>query len=266
MKNKIFTTLLAMLLLVSPVSAFAAGANGPSETTFLGQQEQIQQRMQLIISEAEQQQARLQLNNQFQIHEQSRQQKQNRLHQQEQAQSSFSDTEEHWAKEQIREAYAWGLVNGYPDRSFNPNGSISGIEGIFMMSRMMNCLDGEESGSGTADDIDWSKIPEWAKAGIQEASALRIATQSRFYGESTLNRLQFAIMLSKAMELQPIEVPDSALTFLDQDTIPSENLGSIHALRVLGIINGNNGNFYPNQTVTRAEAAAMLSRIFDTLE
>ena len=266
MKNTILTSLLAMSLFISPVSIFAAGQNDPPETNASVQQEQLQQREQLMISEPEQQQARLQIRNQFQIHEQSRQEQQNRLHQEEQTQSSFSDIEEHWAKAQIRTAYAWGLVNGYPDKSFNPDSGISGIEGVFMMSRMMDCVDGEESEPGTADDIDLATIPEWAKTRIQEGSALRIATQSRFYGESTLNRLQFAIMLSKAMELEPIEVPDGALTFLDQDAIPTENLGSIHALRVLGIINGNNGNFYPGQIVTRAEAAAMLSRVFDIIE
>jgi hypothetical protein len=266
MKNTLLTSLLAMSLFISPVSIFATGPNGQSETMGAGAQEQRQQREQLLISEPVHQQARARTGNQFRINEQARQQQQDRLQQEEQSQSCFSDTVKHWAKTQIKTAYAWGLVNGYPDKSFNPNGEISGIEGVFMMSRMMDCVDGEESDAGTTDDIDLSKIPEWAKERIQEASMLRIATQSHFYGESTLNRLQFAIMLSKAIELESIEVLDGTLTFLDQDAIPTENLGSIHALRVLGIINGNNGNFYPDQIVTRAEAATMLSRVFDIIE
>ncbi|MEA4815104.1 MAG: S-layer homology domain-containing protein, partial [Oscillospiraceae bacterium] len=167
---------------------------------------------------------------------------------------------------QINSAYCWGLVNGYPDGSFNPDGKISGTGGTLMVSRLINCLNGENSTETTEDSIDWDLVPEWAKEQLQEKTALRIAAQSQCYGETQLNRLQFAVMLAKAAGIEPAEVSADTVAFLDQDDIPAEDLGYIEELRALGIIQGNAGCFYPNQTVTRAEAAVMLIRMLGVIE
>ena len=56
------------------------------------------------------------------------------------------------------------------------------------------------------------------------------------------------------------------MAFLDQSDIPAEDLGYVEELRILGIIQGNDGFFCPNQTVTRAEAAVMLMRMLGVFE
>lgn len=78
--------------------------------------------------------------------------------------------------------------------------------------------------------------------------------------------MQFALMLAKAMGIEEADTNDETVVFLDQDQIPSADLGYIHALRTMGIVVGNNGNFYPEQFVTRGEAVSMLSRILDMLQ
>lgn len=219
--------------------------------------EQWQDRTQTNISDEDRLQARQQMTQMLEISADALQLRTARM---EQAQQ-FSDTVEHWAREQVQNAQSWGLTNGYPDGSFNPDGKISGTEGILMMSRMMNCIAGEDTTGGNAEEIQWQNVPEWAHTMLQEPAALRIATQSHIYGETQLNRLQFAVALAKGMSIEPMAVPEGTVVFLDQEEIPADALGYIYALRTLGIIEGNEGQFFPNLGVTRAEAATMLNRV-----
>jgi len=252
------TAFLISLILICGISTPALAA-GPGAMT--QSQTQDQSCQQTEISAAEREQAKLQIRNQFHISDQANTQYQQRMQQKEQSGSCFNDTDQHWARAQINSAYCWGLINGYPDGGFNPDGKISGMGGILMASRLMNCLNGESSTETAENSIDWNLVPEWAKEQLQEKTTLRIAAQSQCYGETQLNRLQFAVMLAKAAEIEPADVSADTVAFLDLSDVPAEDLGYIEELRILGIIQGNDGCFCPNQTVTRAEAAVMLIRM-----
>ncbi|MPM04824.1 hypothetical protein SDC9_51105 [bioreactor metagenome] len=273
--KKIWMSVIVSIMLVCSISisAFAAGSGSMTQDQTQDQtQSQTQDRAQdqsckqTEVNTADREQARLQIRDRLQISDQAEAQYQDRLQQQDQTRSCFTDTEQHWAREQIGSAYSWGLINGYPNGDFNPDGVISGTEGVLMMSRLMNCLNVEESQADPETSIDLNLVPEWAREQIQEESALRIAAQSQCYGEAQLNRLQFAVMLAKALGVEPEEVTEDTVVFLDQSEIPQEDLGYISALRTLGIIQGTDGCFCADQTVTRAEAAAMLTRILEALE
>jgi len=238
-----------------------------NDTTQTQARDQIQSKIQLQdcvqtdIAVADRDQARLQLRDRLQLIDQDK-----ISDQADGTGEVFTDTAQHWAREQICLAATLGLANGYPNGIINPDGDISGMEGIIMVSRMMNGIIGEDDFAVTPADIDMDLVPLWAKERIQEVSALRIASQSQLYGQAQLNRLQFAIMLAKALNLEPIELDEDTVAFIDQDTIPSENLGYVYALRMLGVIEGNQGAFNAEQLVTRAEAAAMLIRVWAILE
>ncbi|MEA5038614.1 MAG: S-layer homology domain-containing protein [Clostridiaceae bacterium] len=240
-------------------SAMTAGTQTQSQAQDRTQEKSCKQ---TEICTADREQARLQIKDRLQICDQAKIQYQ----QQDQTRSSFGDTDQHWANDQIRTAYSWGLINGYPDGNFQPNNTVSGTEAVLMMSRLMNCLNTEDASEVQESDIDWQLVPVWAKEQMQEEVALRIAAQSQCYGEGQLNRLQFAIMLAKAIGIEPTEVPADTTVFLDQADISAEDLGYIAELRILGILQGSNGCFCADQAVTRAEAAAMLTRILEILQ
>lgn len=279
--KKIMALILSISLVCSiSVTAFAAGsgvmAQNQTQDSSQGStqdeaqtQTQSQDRVQSEVNAQEQEQAKLQVRDRLQITDQAKIQQQDRLQMQDQTQSGFADTEQHWAREQVGAAYSWGLINGYPNGEFNPDGSISGTEGVLMMSRLLNCLNIENTDGDTVEDaevgIDLEVVPEWAREQLQEGTALQIAQQSQCYGESQLNRLQFAVMLAKAMGVETADVSEDTVVFLDQEDIPQEFLGYIDALRTLGIIEGSDGCFCADQTVTRAQAAAMLTRVLDML-
>lgn len=271
MKNKINVLIMVCIMLFSmPVWAEASGAADQNQTqdqTRLLDQDQtkLQDQKQTKLDQEVQDQARLQLKDRLRILDSARTQQQDRLQLQDQTQS-FADVQQHWAREQITSAYNWGFVNGYQNGDFDPNGDISGAEGIIMASRMINCMNNTDNATNTNAEIDLDAVPVWARETIQEQTALRIAAQSQVYGETQLNRLQFAVMLAKALGLEPTTELGDTVVFLDQDSISKSDLGYIDVLRTLGIIEGSNGSFNPGQLVSRAEAASMLMRVVDSIE
>ncbi len=292
MKKRIFVPLLVGLMLLAIPNFALAQRSGDMIQDRAQEQPQVQiqkqDRDQININQADQEQSRQQLADQDQVRqqladqEQVKQQLRDRLHltdtamaqQQErlrlqdptQAECRFPDMEQHWARTSVQSAYNWGLTNGYPDGRFNPNGNITGPEGVVMMTRLMNCLGGIEAGATPPGAINWEGVPDWAKAQLQERNALRIMAQTPFYAEPQLNRYQFCVMLAKALGIEAAAVPDGTVVFSDQAYIAGADLGYIQALKNMGVVVGDNGNFYPGQLVTRAEAASMLARTIDILQ
>ncbi|MGE4354618.1 MAG: S-layer homology domain-containing protein [Oscillospiraceae bacterium] len=273
MKKIIALIITVTLICALAIPAFASesgntakGRTADQTQDQTGSRAQDQSRDQTEECAAEREQAKLQIRDRLQIRDQAQAQYQARLQQQDQSQSCFNDTETHWANQQIRTAYSWGLINGYQNGDFEPDGDISGTEGVLMVSRLAACLNADSTTEALESDIDWELVPEWAREQLREESALRIAAQSQCYGEAQLNRLQLAVMLAKAIGIEPADVSDDTVVFSDQSDIPSEDLGYIQALKTLGVIEGSDGCFYAAQAVTRAESAAMLTRVLAILE
>jgi len=227
-------------------------------------QDQIQDQTQ--DQSKDQDQTRLMLKDRLHINDEAKLQMQDRLKAQDQDRIHFPDIEQNWAKQQIMEAYNWGLVNGYPDGNFNPGRTVTGLEAVLMTSSLAKCISGLDTEAPVQGSINWDMVPEWARERLQEATAMRIAVQSQLYGEEQLNRLQFAVMLAKSLGLEPVALSEGEQAFADQNQISAENLGYVLALKNQGIIAGENGYFYPERIMTRAEIAAMLIRVLNNIE
>ncbi len=50
----------------------------------------------------------------------------------------FSDVDTHWAKDYVNSLNALGVINGYPDGSFNPEGQVKIGEAIALIDRMFD--------------------------------------------------------------------------------------------------------------------------------
>ncbi|MDH7576968.1 MAG: S-layer homology domain-containing protein [Bacillota bacterium] len=124
-----------------------------------------------------------------------------------------------------------------------------------------------ELSEGNSDQDEESgipEVPEWAKDAIRKAVALKIVNVNRFHSQVQATRAQAAVMLAKALGLQPVDT--SSVTFSDKVLISSEDLGYILALAEAGIIKGTpDGKFNPNSAITRAEIAAMLAGVADRI-
>lgn len=222
-----------------------------------------QDRVQTNINEEEQTRLRLEITERLRLLDEACDQQQ--LRTMDQTRVQFRDMENHWSREQVMNAACWGLVNGYPDGSFRPDRPISGPEGALMLSRMLRTMTGDPATINDSGQVNWDRIPEWAKDSFTDPVMMRIASQSEFYGESQLNRLQFAVMLARAIGLQDGQLSPEIVDFIDQDEIPAEFAMYIHTLRLMGVVEGFQGRFEATRTVNRAEASAMMIRVIKML-
>lgn len=123
----------------------------------------------------------------------------------------------------------------------------------------------EETGEDGTVEEDVPEVPGWAREKYNKAMQFGIVNVNRFHSQVQADRAQAAVMLAKALGIEPVDT--TGVTFSDAVLISPEDIGYIAALQEAGIVTGTpDGKFNPNSAITRAEIAAMLANIVDTVE
>lgn len=185
---------------------------------------------------------------------------------------TFSDTDSHWGAKSIKRLAALGIINGYPDGSFKPEGQITQAEALSLIMRVADAEANEtETGENNpanaeneaaVEDEKINNVPDWAKNAARIADRHRIINLARFHSHVQATRLQTAVWIAKALGIDPADT--SNIPFKDGVLISKEDLGYIIALHDMGIIKGTpDGRFNPNSHITRAEIAAIIERILE---
>lgn len=178
----------------------------------------------------------------------------------------FKDIDGHWAYAEILEVYTMQtpLMVGQADGVFAPNASLTRAEAVTIINRLIS--------SGFDVDLDIVEdyeIPDdisghWAEDEILTALAGGYAPDlidGSFNPNEPITRAETAVLFYSILNFY-------MLAGEDFDDVPEDYWASdeIKTLRNLGIIGGIGNNLFdPEDDVTRAEFAAMLSRLFDAL-
>jgi hypothetical protein len=177
---------------------------------------------------------------------------------------SFTDIQNHWAKNYILDFASKGFVEGYPDKTFRPDHPISRAEFTCILLNSMGITPSANSEGATFSDTPTN----WAHAQIAEAVQKGILVVSEYPDglkpDGSILRSEAAAMMVRALG----ESPDTAATtFKDQDRIAkSMYRGFIKTASDAGLMKGyQDGTFRPFQSVTRAEACVMLSNLMNKL-
>ncbi|SFK96176.1 Heme-binding NEAT domain-containing protein [Paenibacillus sp. 1_12] len=179
-------------------------------------------------------------------------------------QTILNDIQNHWSKAAIERALALGIVNGYEDGSFRPDGEINRAEFTVMISRALK-LEGKATELAFAD---LSSIPEWVKPHLAQTVGAGIITSyedQTFRADRKISRSEIAVMVGRALEL-PTDGKEM-LSFADAEHIPSWARPHVAAAANKGIINGRDNNlFAPNASATRAEAVTLIAKLLDQVK
>jgi|GEM_PF-359913 len=180
---------------------------------------------------------------------------------------SFADVkEEHWAARAIAEASAKGIIAGYPDGSFRPEQQVSRAEFIHMLARTL----GLSGGTDPLPFQDNADIPAWARGSI--AAAVQ-AGWVNGYGDGTLraaepiSRAEMAALLARALALAVGEIgEESGSGYADEAAFPAWAREAIAAVTKAGFMVGmGNNRFSAELQATRAQAAALMLRLFESV-
>jgi len=175
----------------------------------------------------------------------------------------LSDIAGHWARGDIKRLVGLLAIKGYPDDTFKPESNITRAEFATVLAKAM----GWQPNPGAVRFADAATIPDWARGCVSAAVAKGVISgyeDNTFQPDRLVTRAELAVMVVKAMGKG---VPGGELQFTDAASVPSWATGFVSAAAGQGIIKGMPGNvFKPDDTATRAEASAMISRLLRSLK
>jgi len=180
----------------------------------------------------------------------------------------FTDIDQHWAKVDICEATALGIVEGVSANIFMPDSYVTRTEFAIMLMRTMQIGINNEAPETSFSDKD--SIPAWARVAVQTAVAEGILEgylDGSLKPERTVSRTELAIMVARAMKWEAAKDDIVNTPFVDDDKIPAWGKAYVEASRKHGLMNGRQENhFVPDGLTTRAEATVVLLRLWNQLQ
>ena len=172
---------------------------------------------------------------------------------------AFSDTKSHWAETAINEWSSYGILNGYEDGTFQPNGNITRAEMATVLDRVF-CY--QTTGDIVFADVSngmWYAEPIYhlAAAGVMQGDGVNA------YPQNNITREEAIVLIARAFG---VAESDAAISYPDAADISSWAIGYIRAMTANGYIQGDeNGRCNPKNSLTRAEAVTILNNMVDAL-
>lgn len=173
--------------------------------------------------------------------------------------TSFTDISGHWAYDDIRYLSEKSIINGKSKELFCPEDCVTRAEFAALLVRTANL---QASSDMSFDDV-YSN--EWYAQSVSAAagSGIIFGSGGKFRPNDNISREEAAVMLMRACKANGIDMPQGSASFADSSEISSWAADDINAASALGIIRGmSNGSFMPKKTLTRAESAAVIKRLY----
>lgn len=169
---------------------------------------------------------------------------------------SFKDISNHWAEKDILFISSQKWIHGYQDRTFRPKNPISREEVATLLTNVLKFDIKKDTHYTDISETRWS-FPYVST--ISTYGMMKGYPDQTFRPENPITRAEFAAALVRSFSL-PADTNPTEEGFTDVQAHWAKD--DIVKLYKSGIIKGyQDGSFRPNQLVTRAEAASMLSRI-----
>ncbi|GBG06093.1 hypothetical protein PAT3040_00595 [Paenibacillus agaridevorans] len=178
--------------------------------------------------------------------------------------ASLTDIAGHKLGPEIKKAVALGIVFGYPDGKFRPEGNVTRAEFASMIVRGLP--PGEEGAPLGFKDKD--KIGAWAVKAVRQAVTLGIIRgyeDGTFRPDANITHAEMITMVIRASGLTT-DNKVSQTGFSDDADIPKWAKPAVSKAEMSGIINAGdtqNGKFAPQAMSTRAEAASAIVRMLE---
>lgn len=179
--------------------------------------------------------------------------------------SGFRDmTKSHWADNYVAELSQKGIINGYDDNTFRPNNNVTREEFVKMIITATGLYD--ENAECEFDDVPNSAWSYKYLASAYKNDIVSGVTDTTFGVGMYITRQDVAVIAARILTRlgKTATVGDTTLT--DIDTVTNYAQDSVKLLNSMGIINGfDDGSFMPHNALTRAEAAAIISKLIANL-
>ncbi len=181
------------------------------------------------------------------------------------ANMSFSDVKESdWYYSYVKAVYEKGLMKGISDTEFAPNEKLTRAMFVTILYRM----DGEpEANQSAFTDIEKDSWYEKAVAWANANGIVQGVSENEFAPNTNITREQMATIIFryakyKEIDTEAVTKDTNTLSHNDVFEVSDWAKEAMHYCIAAGIINGDeNGNLLPHNTATRAETAAVITRL-----
>jgi len=173
--------------------------------------------------------------------------------------ANFTDTSSHWAKEEIDEIACRSIIKGYPDGTFKPNESIKREHVAVMFTSTFELT--PIRGTIKFNDVPTNHMYYDAITQVYQAGIFEGVSNGKFNPDANMTCAQMAKVVVLAFRLESSET--STNVFRD---VPSTHWAKnyISTLADYGIAFGDNGDFKPEEPVTRAQFVSFMYRVLNS--
>ncbi|MBB6672918.1 S-layer homology domain-containing protein [Cohnella nanjingensis] len=177
--------------------------------------------------------------------------------------ADLTDIAGHKREAEIAKAVSLGIVFGYPDGTFRPDGNVTRAEFASMLVRGLS--PGEEGATLAFKDKD--QIGAWAVKAVRQAVKLGIIhgyEDGTFRPNANITHAEMISMVIRASGLATDNAPQTG--FSDDADIPKWAKPAVSKAEETGIVKTGDfpgGKFAPLAMSTRAEAASSLVRMLE---
>lgn len=166
-----------------------------------------------------------------------------------------------WAKDSITSLYQKGVINGYGDGDFRPEGNVSREEFIKMITVALNINTAAVAPAFVdVQETDWAY--PYISAGV-ENGLINGYEDGSFRGGDSIRREDMALIMGRVLNQYGItQTSGQGSGFADETAISDYCRDSVRLLKAKGIVTGDEaGRFRPADHATRAETAVMIDRL-----
>jgi len=173
-----------------------------------------------------------------------------------------------WYYNDVKYVTDGGIMNGVSNSRFEASATLSRAMAVTILYRMADgaVVSDTENPFGDVPNGKWySDAVLWAYG----CGIVKGKTETAFEPNSSITRAEFATMLSRYAYTEDLDLPEirEETNFADSVITPKYAQTAEKILYTAGIINGFPDNrFMHYQTITRAEAAAMIHRFNEAAE
>ncbi len=166
-----------------------------------------------------------------------------------------------WYADYAACAYTYNLMQGVDDSHFSPLGTMTSAEAVTVAARIrsLSCKDGQTFETE-------QKAEPWYQFYLNYAQTYDLLPAELVVGNTLIARKDFVYMIDAALNPEDRdsqkEIAEGSIPDVESDAYYHD---AAYRMYQAGILTGGDeqGSFFPDRTLTRAETAAILSRVAD---
>ena len=179
--------------------------------------------------------------------------------------NTFTDTENHWAKDYIAALTSVNVINGRDSKTFDPDAFVTRAE----FSKMLCLAFGmaQKTGNVFSDISPDSWYSPYVNT-LYENEIIKGVSENLFAPDKEITREEAAVILMRAYEKFTGALPQkTGFRFYDDSSISQWASDFVYGATSLSVITGfQDGVFLPQDSVSRSQSAAMIFRMLTALQ